>query len=123
MNGGIPSFSYRYSKQWHCNNDTEFLFFIDSQFLLPRQLSWQEFRLYFALSTKVISELVKKANPMGEWKRLWLIGKGYGGYGVPIANPSELTHTWRKSISKPKQGLLQDFQATYEKSVMAVEIR
>ena len=40
---------------------------------------------------------------------------------MPIANPSELTHNWRKSISKPKQGLQQDAQAPCEKSVMAVE--
>ena len=40
---------------------------------------------------------------------------------MPIANPSELTHTWRKLISKSKQGLQQDLQAACEKAATAVE--
>ena len=42
---------------------------------------------------------------------------------MPIANPSELTHTWRKFISKPKQGLQQDLQAACNKSAMSMENR
>ena len=64
----ILSCSFGYSKQWHCTNNYEFLSFINSKFPLPHQRSWQVFRLSFALSTKVISELGTKASPMGEWK-------------------------------------------------------
>ena len=103
--GGISSRSFGYSKQWHFTNDYEFLSLINSKFPLPHQRSWQGFRLAFVFSTKVISKLGTKAFPMGEWKQLWRIGRRFGISGVPIANPSELTHTWRKLISKPKQGL------------------
>ena len=60
---------------------------------------------------------------MGQWKQLWRIGKIFGCYGVPIATPLELTHTWRKFISKPKQGLQQDFHGACENAVTAVEYR
>ena len=60
---------------------------------------------------------------MGEWKKIRQIGESFGGSGVPILNPLELTHTWRKSISKPKQVLKQDLQAAWEKSATAVENR
>ena len=106
--GDIPSISFGYSKQWHCTNDSEFLSLINSKFPRTHQRSWQGFRLSFALSAKVIYELGTKASPMGEWKQLHRIGKSSGGSGVPFANPSELTHTWKKLISKPKQGLQQD---------------
>ena len=111
MLGDIPSLSFGYSKQWNCTNDTEFLSLINSKSPIIHQRSWQGFRLSFTLGTKVISKLGTKEYPMGERNRLWRIGKYFGGSGVPIANPSELTHTWRKSISKPKQGLQHDFQA------------
>ena len=107
----ILSCSFGYSKQWHCTNNYEFLSLINSKLPLSHQRSLQCFRLSFVLSTKVISELVTKASPMGGWKRLWRIGKRFGGSSVPIANPLELTHTWRKLISKPKQGFQQDSQA------------
>ena len=71
----------------------------------------------------MISKLGTKASSMGEWKRLWEIGKSFGGSGMPISNPSELTHTWRKPISEPKQGLQQDFQAAYKKEPKDVENR
>ena len=121
--GNIPSRSFGYCKQWHCTNDSEFLSLINPQFPLPHQRSWQGFRLFFALSMKVISELGTKASPMVEWKQLRRIGKSFGGSNVPIANPLEFTHTWRKSISKPKQGLQQYLQATCEKAATAVENR
>ena len=85
--GDIPSRSFVYSKQWHCTNDSEFISLINSKFSLPHQRSCQGFRLYFALSTKVISKLGTKASPIVEWKRLWRIWKSFGGSGVPIANP------------------------------------
>ena len=119
--GDIP-FSYLgYSKQWHCTNDSEFLSLIKSKFPLPYQCSYQGFRLSFALSTKVISEFGKKAYLIGEWKRLQIIGKSFGGSGVPIANSLEMTCTWNKSMSKPNQGLQQDSQAACEKLAMAVD--
>ena len=121
--GGIPSRSFVYPKQWNCTNDSEFLSLINSKFPLPHQCYWQGFRLSFALSMKVISELGIKAYLMGEWKRLRRIGKSFVGHGVSIANPSELTHTWRKFISKPKQGLQQDLQAACENAAMATENR
>ena len=105
--GEIPSRSFCYSKQTHCTNDSEFLSLINLKLPLPRQRSWQGFRISFALSTKVISELGTKASPMGEWKILQRIGKSFGGSGVPIQNPLELLHTSRKSIYKPKQELQQ----------------
>ena len=86
--GDIPSRSFGYSKQWHCTNDSEFLSLINSKFSLPYQRSCQGFLLSFALSTKVISNLERKASPMGEWKRLQRIGKIFGGSDVPILNPS-----------------------------------
>ena len=113
--GGISSRSFGYSKQWHCTNNSEFLSLINYHFPLPHQRSWQGLGLFFVLSTKVISKLGTKAYTMGEWKWLRKIGGGFRGSGLPIANPSELTHTWRKSISKPKQGLQQDLQATCKK--------
>ena len=64
--GDIPSRSFGYSKQWHCTNDSEFLTLTNSKFPLPRQRSWKGFRLYFVLSTKVISELGTKESTMGE---------------------------------------------------------
>ena len=109
--GNIPSCSFGYSKQWHCSNNSEFLSLIHSKLLLPHQCSWKVFRHSFALGTKIISELGKKVSPIVEWKQLRWIGKRFGGSGVPIENPSELTHTWRKLIFKPKQDLQQDFQA------------
>ena len=42
---------------------------------------------------------------------------------MPIANPSELTHTWRKLISKPKKELQQDLQTACVKAATAVENR
>ena len=42
---------------------------------------------------------------------------------MTIANPSELTYTWRKLISKSKQGLQHDSQATCGKVATAVENR
>ena len=42
---------------------------------------------------------------------------------MPIENSSELTHTWRKLIYKPKQWLQQDLQAACEKAATAVENR
>ena len=53
--GDISSRSFGYSKQLHCTNDSEFLSLINSKFPLPHQHSWQGLRLFFALSTKVIS--------------------------------------------------------------------
>ena len=47
----------------------------------------------------------------------------FGGPDVPIANPLELTYTWRKLISKPKQGLQQYSQAASKKAATAVENR
>ena len=61
--------------------------------------------------------------PMVEWKQLRRIGESFDGSDVPIANPSELTHTWRKLISKPKQGLQQDSQAACGKAATDVENR
>ena len=58
--GDIPSRSFVYSKQWHCTNDSEFLSLINSKLPLPSQSYWQGFRLSFALSTKVISNLGTK---------------------------------------------------------------
>ena len=89
--GNIPSHSFDYFKQWHCTNDSEFLSLINSKFPLPHQRSWPGFRLSFALSAKVISGLGKKAYLMGEWKQLQIIGESFGGSGVPITKPSELT--------------------------------
>ena len=123
MIGNIPYRSFVYSKEWNFTNYSEFLSLINSKFPLPHQRSWQGFRLSFALTTIFISELDTKAYPMGEWKRLRRIGKILGGSGVPVANPSELTHTWRKSISKPNQGLQQELQAACEKAATAVENR
>ena len=60
--------SFGYYKQWHCTNDYKFLSLINPQVPLPHQRSWQGFLLFFALSTKVISELGKKISQMGEWK-------------------------------------------------------
>ena len=37
--GNIPSCSFGYSKQWHCTNDSEFLFLINSKLPLPHQSS------------------------------------------------------------------------------------
>ena len=71
----------------------------------------------------MISELGTKVSPMGEWKRLHIIGERFGYFGVHISNPSELTYTWRKSISKPKQGLQQDLQALCENAATTVENR
>ena len=62
--GDIPSCSFGYSKQWHCTNDYEFLSLINSKLPLSHQCSWQGFRLSFALSMKVISELGTKVSPM-----------------------------------------------------------
>ena len=56
-----------------------------------------------------------KASPMGEWKQLRRIGKSFGGSGVPIENLSKLTHTWRKSVSKPRQGLKQYLYAAWKR--------
>ena len=94
--GDIPYSSFDYFRQLHCTKDSVFLSPINFKYQLPHQRSWQGLRLSFALNTKVISEFGIKAFPMGKWKRLWIIGKSFGGYGVPIENPSELTHTWRK---------------------------
>ena len=91
--GEIISLSFGYSKQWHCTNDYEFVSLVNSKFPLSRQHSWQGFRISSVLSTKIISELGTKASPMGEWKRLRKIVRSFGGSGVPIADPLELTHT------------------------------
>ena len=123
MLGDTSSLSFGYSKEWHCTNNYEFLSLINSKFLLNHKCSWQGFRLSFALITKVISNLGTKASLMGEWKRLRIIGKSFGGSRVPIENSSKLTHTWRKSISKPKPGLQQDSQAACEKASTAVKNR
>ena len=96
MIGDIISCSFGHTIQWHCTNDSEFLSLMKYQLPLPHQRPWQGFHLYFTLSTKVISELGTKEYPMGEWKKLRRIGESIGGSGVPIENPSELTHTWRK---------------------------
>ena len=121
--GDIPSRSFGYSKEWHCTNYSKFLSLISSKLPLPHQSSWQGLRLYFALSTKVISELGTKASPMGDWKKLQRIGKSFGCSGVPIAKPLELNYTWRKLIYRPKQGLQQDLQAECEKEATAAENR
>ena len=63
--GDITCCSFGYYKQRNCTNDPEFLSLINSKFLLPHQRSWQGLRLSFVLSTKVISELGKKASTMG----------------------------------------------------------
>ena len=73
--GHIPSCSFGYSKQWHCTNDSEFISLIHSKLSLPHQRSWQVFRFSFELSTKMISELGEKTSPMGEWKRIRIIGR------------------------------------------------
>ena len=109
MFGDIPSPSFGYSKQWHCTNYSEFLSLINSKFPLPHQRSWQGFRLSFVLSTKMISDLGTKTSRMGEWKQLRRIGKSFGGSGVPIVNPSELTHNRRNLIYKPKTRVATGF--------------
>ena len=74
--GDIPSNSFGYSKKWHCTNDSEFLSLINSKSPLPRQRSWQGFRLSFLLITKVISELGKShfrwdsGSDLGEWGKV-----------------------------------------------------
>ena len=123
VHGDIPSFSFGYYKQWHCTNSSKILSLINDKLLIPHQHYWQAFRLSFALSTKVVFELGTKASPMGEWKGHRRIGNSFGGSGVPVANPSELTHTWSKSISKSKQGLKQDLQTACEKAATAVKNR
>ena len=94
--GDILSSSFGYSKLWHCTNDSKFLSLINYQFALSHQHSWQGFHLSLALSTKVVSKLGTKASLMGEWKQLRRIWKLFGGSDIPIANLSELNHTWRK---------------------------
>ena len=123
MLGDIPSHSFGYSNQWHCTNNSEFLSLINSKFPLSHHRSWRGFRLSVALITKLFYELGPKAYPMGEWEQLWRIGKSFGGSGVSISNPSELIYTWRKLISKPKQGLRQGLQATCKKAATDVENR
>ena len=113
--GNIPSHSFGYSKPWHCTNDYEFLSLIKSQFPLLHKLSWQGFRLSFTLSKKVIYELGTKASTLEYWKQLWRIGKRFEGSCVPIANPSELTRTWRKSIPNQNKGCNRVFRP-HEKS-------
>ena len=66
----IPSSTFVYPKKWYFTHDYECLSLINSKFPLPHKCSWQGFRLYFNLRTKVISKLGKKASSMGEWKRL-----------------------------------------------------
>ena len=39
----------------------------------------------------------------------------FGGYGVPISNHPELTHTWRKSTSKPKTRVATEFAGLVRK--------
>ena len=63
--GDIPYRSFSYSKQCHCTNDSEFLSLINSKSPLPHKRSWKGFRLYLALSMKVVSKLVTRASPMG----------------------------------------------------------
>jgi hypothetical protein len=121
--GDIPSRSFGYKKAWHCKSETEFLSLINSEFPLPQKRSWRGFRLSYALSTKVISELGMTVSPMGEWRRLRRIGKSFGGTGVPIADPSELTRTWRKQTSSPRHGWQQGSQGVCERAATAVENR
>ena len=94
--GDIPSSSFGYSQKWHGTSDSEFLSLISSKFPLPHKSS-----------LKGIYELGKKAYPMGEWKQFFSNREKFGGSDVTIGNLSDLTHTWRKSISRPKQGLQQ----------------
>ena len=121
--GDIPSFSFGYSKQSHCTSNSEFLSLINPQLPLPHQRSWKGFCLSFELITKFISELGENASPMVDCKQLRRTAYIFGCSGVPIAEPLELTHTWRKSIVKPKQGLQQDFQAACKKEATDVENR
>ena len=121
--GDIPSRSFGYKKAWHCKSENEFLSLINSEFPLPQKRSWRGFRLSYALSMKVISELGMTVSPMGEWRRLRRIGKSFGGTGVPIADPSELTRTWRKQTSSPRHGWQQGSQGVCERAATAVENR
>ena len=77
--------------------------------------SWQGFHLYFTLITKVISELWTKASMMGEWKRLCRIGNSFGGSGVPIAKPLELTHTWEEVDFQTKTRIETGFAGRLQK--------
>ena len=101
------------------NNDIS-LSLINSKFPLPLSVFLARLPPFFRFAYESDCRVGEKASPMGEWKQLLRIGKSFGGSGVTIANPSELTHTWRKLISKPNQGLQQDLQAACGKSAMDV---
>ena len=64
--GDIPSRSFGYEKEWHFENDKEFLTYFNHIFPLPDKNTWTGFRLKYAVAMKVTRELLTQGSSMVE---------------------------------------------------------
>jgi hypothetical protein len=106
----VPSRSFGSEAKWHCPSDDTFLTLFNTLFPLPKQNSWNLFRLSSAASTKVISILQMKAFALDEWRRLRKAGKLTGPSGSPLSGLWEWTLTYREPATPPKPDYLRDSQ-------------